>query len=147
MSSTPSPKPDWVHRSSMAESKYNTQQILINLKLFQQLSPLHYRYHTSMSSSAVVLSSGFFTRHLDTKSINSVDHLSGFLKDGGGLVGIINIACKINFMLYIQLHVRRRIQYLQKFVMIKHVSLTSISIQMIIIWVIFLGLMYIMYFW
>ena len=64
----------------------------------------YYHYHyienrylsllTCKSSFAVPLFSGFFTRHFETKSMKSCDHLSGCLKEGGGLVGIINIACK-----------------------------------------------------
>jgi len=47
---------------------------------------------TSNSSTAELLWSGFLTRHFDTKSMNSGVHLSGFLNEGGGFVGIINIA-------------------------------------------------------
>ena len=48
---------------------------------------------TCTSCVAVTLSSGLFTRHLDTKSRNSSDHFSGSLNVGGGFVGIIKIAC------------------------------------------------------
>lgn len=44
------------------------------------------------SSEAEARSSGFFTRHRDTKSMNSEDQRSGSRKDGGGLVGIMKIA-------------------------------------------------------
>lgn len=47
---------------------------------------------TLSSSAAVARSLGFLTRHLETKSVNSGDHLSGSRNEGGGLVGIINIA-------------------------------------------------------
>ena len=56
---------------------------------------------TPSSSWAVILCSGFFTRQLFTKSLNSSDHLSGYLKNGGGFVGIINIAYKKNNEHYI----------------------------------------------
>jgi len=48
---------------------------------------------TFRSSLALVLCSGFLTRHFETKSLNCGLHLSGSRNDGGGLVGIINIAC------------------------------------------------------
>jgi hypothetical protein len=38
------------------------------------------------------LSSGFFTKHCSTKSINSGDHLESSRSEGGGFVGIINMA-------------------------------------------------------
>lgn len=44
------------------------------------------------SSSAVVRSSGFLTKQLDMKSLNVADHSSGFLRVGGGFVGIIKMA-------------------------------------------------------
>ena len=47
---------------------------------------------TSKSDVAESRSSGFLTKHLDTKSFISSDHFSGCLKVGGGFVGIINIA-------------------------------------------------------
>ena len=48
--------------------------------------------NTCSRSFDVARWSGFLTRHLETKSMNSGDHLSGFLNDGGGFVGIMNIA-------------------------------------------------------
>ena len=48
---------------------------------------------TSNNSTAVARFSGFLTRHLETKSMNSADHLSGCLKEGGGFVGIMKMAC------------------------------------------------------
>ena len=48
--------------------------------------------HTLIKFLATALSEGFFTRHWETKSINSDVHLSGSRKEGGGLVGIIKIA-------------------------------------------------------
>lgn len=51
---------------------------------------------TCMSSAAETLCSGFLTRHFETKSMNSGDHLSGLRNDGGGLVGIMNIAWNID---------------------------------------------------
>ena len=56
---------------------------------------------TSSNSAARALCSGFLMRHLETKSINSGDHLSGLRKDGGGFVGIINMAWKIKRQLLI----------------------------------------------
>lgn len=47
---------------------------------------------TWSNSEAVALSSGFLTKHLDTKSINSGEYLSGSRKEGGGFVGIIKMA-------------------------------------------------------
>ena len=41
---------------------------------------------------ADALSSGIFTKHLETKSIKSSLHFSGFLNVGGGFVGIMKIA-------------------------------------------------------
>jgi hypothetical protein len=35
---------------------------------------------------------GFLTRHLETKSMNCELHLSGSLKEGGGLEGIMKMA-------------------------------------------------------
>lgn len=49
---------------------------------------------TCSSCVAVALCSGFFTKHFLTKSVNSSDQSSGFLNVGGGLVGIIKIACR-----------------------------------------------------
>lgn len=57
---------------------------------------------TLSKSVAVALSSGFLTRHNDVKSINSGDHLSGSVNVGGGLVGIIKIACESNKDRYMQ---------------------------------------------
>lgn len=48
---------------------------------------------TCRSCVAVALCSGFLTKHFLTKSVNSSDQSSGFLNVGGGLVGIIKIAC------------------------------------------------------
>lgn len=50
---------------------------------------------TCRSCVAVALCSGFLTKHFLTKSVKSSDHSSGFLNVGGGLVGIMKIACKI----------------------------------------------------
>lgn len=41
---------------------------------------------------AIARSSGFLTKHKLTKSMNSGLHRSGSRNEGGGLVGIINIA-------------------------------------------------------
>jgi len=49
---------------------------------------------TCSSCVAVALCSGFLTKHFFTKSVNSSDQSSGFLNVGGGLVGIIKIACR-----------------------------------------------------
>ena len=48
--------------------------------------------HTCSSSFAVARSSGFLIRHRETKSMNEEDHLSGLRNEGGGFVGIMNIA-------------------------------------------------------
>ena len=40
------------------------------------------------------LSSGFLTRHRDMKSVKSGVNFSGSFSVGGGLVGIMNIACR-----------------------------------------------------
>lgn len=49
---------------------------------------------TCSSWVAVALFSGFFTKHWLTKSWKDGDHRSGFLKVGGGLVGIMKMAWK-----------------------------------------------------
>ena len=47
---------------------------------------------TLSSCVADILSSGFLTKHLRTKSLMSGDHFSGFLNVGGGFVGIMKMA-------------------------------------------------------
>lgn len=53
---------------------------------------------TCNNSDAVALSSGFLTKHRETKSINSGEYLSGSRKEGGGFVGIMNMAYKNNLV-------------------------------------------------
>lgn len=50
---------------------------------------------TSSNSVADLRSSGFLMRHWETNDINSDDQSAGFLKVGGGFVGIIKIALNV----------------------------------------------------
>lgn len=53
---------------------------------------IHWIRLACSNSDADALASGSLTRHSDTKSVKFDDHLSGSVKEGGGFVGIINMA-------------------------------------------------------
>lgn len=56
----------------------------------------NYIFFAGLTLYLPVIQCAFFyvdlVAHLDTKSMNSGDHLSGSRKDGGGFVGIMKIA-------------------------------------------------------
>ncbi len=57
---------------------------------------MHRETRTWSSSSAEGLPAGSLVRQHATKSLNSLDHFSGSVRRGGGLLGIMNMAWQVS---------------------------------------------------